>query len=231
MDHSDSLRWLRVVPDPSQVLVARRLHRRLGPDHALMGISATVNRGQCLTVIGPAGSGKSALLAVFAGLDEPDSGSVSVAGHVMSYQSKIRRSALRTTTIGLLQQKRHPAARPDGRAEHRLRPASDQPPGLSGPERTAGRGGPGRARQRPAGGVVGGRAHPGPAGRRAGQRPAAAARRRPRGGPRTGRRAGDPRPAAGPGRPGRGRGDHRAQRTPRGVRGPTCCASARHCTW
>jgi putative ABC transport system ATP-binding protein len=87
MDQPDSLRWLRVVPDPSQVLVARRLHRRLGPEQSLTGISVTVNRGECLTVIGPGGSGKTALLAILCGLDEPDSGSVSVAGHLLSYQS------------------------------------------------------------------------------------------------------------------------------------------------
>ena len=58
------------------VLVARDLERHHGAQVVLGGVSVTVNPGARLGVVGPNGIGKSTLLRVLAGLEEPDGGSV-----------------------------------------------------------------------------------------------------------------------------------------------------------
>ena len=46
----------------------------------LAGVDLTVNEGEFVSIIGPSGCGKSTLLNIIAGLDQPDSGMVELAG-------------------------------------------------------------------------------------------------------------------------------------------------------
>lgn len=88
------------------VLEARDLYRfyHAGGEEtlALRGVSLTVEAGEIVAVVGPSGSGKSTLLACLAGLDEPDGGTVLVAGEVMSRRSEYERADLRSRCIGML---------------------------------------------------------------------------------------------------------------------------------
>jgi len=92
----------------SSVLEARDLYRffHAGDDEtlALRVGSLGVDAGELLAVTGPSGSGKSTLLACLAGLDEPDGGSVRLAGHVMSRRPEPERAALRARFVGVLYQ-------------------------------------------------------------------------------------------------------------------------------
>jgi len=60
--------------------VARRYRARRGDVAALEGLNLRVEAGEVLGVVGPSGSGKSTLLEIVAGLQEPDAGTVEVAG-------------------------------------------------------------------------------------------------------------------------------------------------------
>jgi putative ABC transport system ATP-binding protein len=88
------------------LLDARSLHRffHAGDEEtlALQGVSLSVAAGELVAVTGPSGSGKSTLLACLAGLDDPDGGSVWVAGTRISRRSEAERSAIRARTIGIL---------------------------------------------------------------------------------------------------------------------------------
>ncbi len=55
----------------------------MGPVEALRGLTLTVKRGEFFSLIGPSGCGKSTLLNLAAGLRQPTSGAVLVAGHRM----------------------------------------------------------------------------------------------------------------------------------------------------
>lgn len=88
------------------LLVARSLYRfyRTGEEEtlALQGVSLTVAAGEVVAVTGPSGSGKSTLLACLAGLDEPDGGTVTVAGQRLSHRSEADRARLRARHLGLV---------------------------------------------------------------------------------------------------------------------------------
>src|SRR5919201_5828969 len=61
---------------PLGVLAARNVTKRHGPTVVLDAVSFSVPPGSRIGVVGPNGVGKSTLLRVLAGLEEPDAGSV-----------------------------------------------------------------------------------------------------------------------------------------------------------
>lgn len=90
----------------TDAVLAKSLYRfyRAGAEEtlALQGVSLTVRTGEMVVVTGPSGSGKSTLLACLAGMDDPDGGSVHIAGHRISHQPERARTRLRGTLVGIL---------------------------------------------------------------------------------------------------------------------------------
>jgi putative ABC transport system ATP-binding protein len=90
----------------SAVLEADSLYRffHAGDDEALalQGVTLSVERGEFVAVTGPSGSGKSTLLACLAGLEEPDGGTVRIAGRRLSRRPEEERARLRGADIGML---------------------------------------------------------------------------------------------------------------------------------
>ncbi|MGP8304211.1 ABC transporter ATP-binding protein [Streptomyces inhibens] len=88
------------------VLSARSLYRffRAGEEEifALQGVGLEVARGETVAVTGPSGSGKTTLLNCLAGLDEPDGGTVRVAGERLSHRAERERGGIRARHIGVL---------------------------------------------------------------------------------------------------------------------------------
>ncbi|HYO18121.1 MAG TPA: ABC transporter ATP-binding protein, partial [Dermatophilaceae bacterium] len=70
--------------------------------NALDSVSMTIEPGEFVAVVGPSGSGKSSLLAVSGGLEQPTSGSVKVAGTELTTLKDGQRTALRRRKIGFV---------------------------------------------------------------------------------------------------------------------------------
>jgi putative ABC transport system ATP-binding protein len=88
------------------VLDARTLYRfyRVGDAEtmALQGVSLSLQSGEFVAVSGSSGSGKSTLLACLAGMDDPDGGTVDVAGQRISHRRESERARIRARHIGML---------------------------------------------------------------------------------------------------------------------------------
>ncbi len=65
-------------------------------------VNFEINHGEAVAIIGASGSGKSTLLGLLAGLDNPTSGSVHVAGVNVSTLNEDARAALRAKLIGFV---------------------------------------------------------------------------------------------------------------------------------
>lgn len=89
----------------------RNVHLTLGSDasrvHVLKGIDLDVAQGESIGIVGPSGSGKSTLLMVLGGLEQADSGVVSVAGENLGGKSEDQLAQFRGRNIGIVFQSFH----------------------------------------------------------------------------------------------------------------------------
>jgi putative ABC transport system ATP-binding protein len=93
---------------PSHVLQADNLSKRVSLERWLFReLNLSLASGEQLALQGPSGVGKSTLLNLLAGLDEPDSGRVLYQGQDLSLMSEPERLALRRTAFGFVFQAFH----------------------------------------------------------------------------------------------------------------------------
>lgn len=69
---------------------------------AVDDVSTTIHNGQFVALVGPSGSGKTTMLALMAGLLNPDSGEVLIAGQSLNQMSDRQRTEFRRQKIGFV---------------------------------------------------------------------------------------------------------------------------------
>jgi putative ABC transport system ATP-binding protein len=78
-----------------------KFHEREGERQAVLrGLDLVVERGEFVCIMGPSGSGKSSLLHLISGLDQPSAGTIELAGRALETLSADERTLLRRTTVG-----------------------------------------------------------------------------------------------------------------------------------
>ncbi len=68
----------------------------------LSGANLSVDAGECCAIVGPSGSGKTTLLGLCAGLDQPSSGRISLAGNPLQSLDQDALAALRNQYVGFV---------------------------------------------------------------------------------------------------------------------------------
>jgi putative ABC transport system ATP-binding protein len=98
-------------PSASAVIALRGVDLSLGRGaarvHILREIDLNIGRGEAVALLGPSGSGKSTLLMVMTGLEQPDTGSVLVAGQDLRRLDEDGLARFRGKNVGIVFQAFH----------------------------------------------------------------------------------------------------------------------------
>lgn len=91
---------------PTPLLEVREISRTFGSGvsavHALRKVSVDISPASFVAIMGPSGSGKSTFLNCIAGLDQPNSGEIIMAGQNFASLNARKRSRLRRERFGLV---------------------------------------------------------------------------------------------------------------------------------
>ena len=94
------------IEEPGAIVAASDLRRRYGEGEAaidaLDGVSVAFPKGRFAAIMGPSGSGKSTLMHLLAGLDQPTSGTVTLAGVELTELDDRALTQLRRDRIGFI---------------------------------------------------------------------------------------------------------------------------------
>lgn len=65
-------------------------------------VNISIQKGETVAIVGPSGSGKTTLLGLCAGLDQPSTGTIALAGETISAYSEDEKADLRNRKVGFI---------------------------------------------------------------------------------------------------------------------------------
>lgn len=78
------------------------IHKSFGQLEVLKGIDLHIGKGEVVSIVGPSGAGKTTLLQIMGTLDNPDAGSLSIAGHDVLKLNRRQLARFRCEHIGFV---------------------------------------------------------------------------------------------------------------------------------
>ncbi|MCY4624566.1 MAG: ABC transporter ATP-binding protein [Chloroflexi bacterium] len=95
-----------MASDAIPVVAARDVHKTYGTGevqvHVLKGVSLSIQRGEMVAIMGPSGGGKTTLLNCLSGLDDIDSGIISIGGSDLAKMNDTEKTRFRATKMGYI---------------------------------------------------------------------------------------------------------------------------------
>ena len=80
----------------------KNIYKSFGSLEVLRNVSATINNGEVVSIVGPSGAGKTTLLQIAGSLDKADSGNILYDGIDISTLSEKKLAEFRTSKIGFV---------------------------------------------------------------------------------------------------------------------------------
>ena len=80
----------------------KNIYKSFGSLEVLRNVSATINNGEVVSIVGPSGAGKTTLLQIAGSLDKADSGNILYAGIDISTLSEKKLAEFRNSKIGFV---------------------------------------------------------------------------------------------------------------------------------
>lgn len=91
---------------PTAIITAEDVHKTFRNGkievHALRGVSLSVRAGEMVAIMGPSGCGKTTLLNCLSGIDDYDSGEISIAGASLRQMNDKARTLYRARNMGFI---------------------------------------------------------------------------------------------------------------------------------
>lgn len=84
--------------------LSKIFHSAAGPVQALTKVSLMIAAGEMVALVGPTGSGKTTILALLAGLEQPDHGQVTLLGQPLPQLNSDAMVDLRSQAVGFIYQ-------------------------------------------------------------------------------------------------------------------------------
>jgi len=78
------------------------IKKNFGSLEVLKGVDLQISKGEVVSIVGPSGAGKTTLLQIMGTLDDPDHGSVSINGTVVSEMKEKELASFRNKNIGFV---------------------------------------------------------------------------------------------------------------------------------
>ena len=80
----------------------KNIYKSFGSLEVLRNVSATINNGEVVSIVGPSGAGKTTLLQIAGSLDKADSGNILYDGIDISTLSEKKLAEFRNSKIGFV---------------------------------------------------------------------------------------------------------------------------------